>query len=404
MTSEKMKLSAQAFSRAIDWVVKLTDKNDPNAFVYLEAKAEGEATLAVINQFSFMKSPVNVVEAPSEDLSYAISAKFLSKLSGPISRSTSDIILTKAEKNGVDILTIKTSSGTFNTSLIDGRLVKEPETTEVGAVKEADFFDAINRIAKICDTSHQMPAVTSVDLRVSEEDGKLSLMGTDTYALGFSSMIFSGSNNMPERFKTKSVLIPAPRASFVSADKKSLDDVLVVFDEASGKIGYRFFDGRVAMFSPNAGDSIDYSNMKKRIMETIKLDFEVDMSELKIAITTILDLAWNESASHWVIGKDNLVVKDSLGENKVSVPISNVSNFPEGKEEFEISFQRDVIQSSFHPITTEKAKISLSDEVAVLEQVGSDGSVLDNVFSYARAEERIEDEEPVDESLEISEI
>lgn len=384
--SETIKIKPLSLSKAIDWVVKLTDKNDSNAFVYLEAEKDGLATLSVINQFSFMKSPLEMITSPSEDISYAISAKFLSKLVNPISRSTSDIRMTTSLNNGVEMLTIKTSNGTFKTSLIDGRLVKEPETTEIGAVKEADFFDGLNRISKICDTSHQIPAVGSVDVKFNVKGNHVALMGTDTYALGYSSMLFSASDNIPSSFEGKSILVPAGRGSFVSADKKSLDDVLLIFDEKSGKVGYKFLDGRIAMFSPNDGNAIDYSKMKEQIMNRVETSFIINISELKLAIGTILDLAWNESSSHWVLSKDKLVVKDSLGENKISVDISNVSGL-EDNQEFEISFQRDVIQNSFHPITTEKVKVSLSNEVAVLEQVSSSDEILDNVFSYARAED-----------------
>src|SRR5699024_6708915 len=102
--------------------------------------------------------------------------------------SGESITLSRKMSKKLGPLSVKDSSGAISFSMPVLRVTPAdaPTLVKVGEVDEAEYFDALQRLARICDSvaSSSGAATTSVSIAFDVEDEKVKMMATNVYALG----------------------------------------------------------------------------------------------------------------------------------------------------------------------------------------------------------------------------
>lgn len=399
----KLTVDSKSFVEAANWVTKNYDAKDSNAYVALSVDNDGSAYLFHSNPTSYLKSAFTVLdteftksEANKGTLKLALEGRFLQRLGSALSGVTSPLEMTRDFSSDKATLDVKTPNGKFTIPLVDTKVASEPEIITLGEVDDREYFDALQRLSKLCDPANAgfLPVLGSVDISLNSDDKKITIMATDRYALGEITipfdptpeaaefieerMVNSGKEDDQER--KAHILLPVEDAQLISPSKGLTSSTILAHETKGGKYGYVFGDNRVALFSLKDADPLPYQKLKDKAAANIPNSFCVETTELKKAIQNISNLSWEENDIYLDITEDGLVVGDASRSNKMNVEIEDV----EIEQEYSIKFVRSIINEAFSPISTTKMNIKWANEKSpfVLEPVLDDGSVMDNVFVF----------------------
>lgn len=386
----KLTVDAKNFVEAISWVTKNYDSKDDKAYVALVVSEDGESYLSHANQTSYIKSRLPLVSVDftgdnENEAALALEGKFLQRLASALGAATGTVELSKVLSKTNTSLDVKSSHGKFTIPVVDSKIASAPEMTNLGEVDDNEYFDSIQRLAKLCDAVNAgyLPVLGTVDLKLDAEDGKLSMMATDRYALGEIVIDFTPDVAAGEILDDLSnLLLPHENAQLVSPTKGLSTSITLVYEEEGKKFGYLFADGRVALFSLSNTSPLAYSDLKKAASSKTKSSMTVSTNDLKKAIGIVSSLAWEEDSVWLDISEDGeLVVSDSNQTNTLAVDSENVVT----DSALRVKFIRPVINEAFSPVSTGKMNLKWADagNAFILEPVLDDGTAVENVFVLA---------------------
>lgn len=366
----KISVDSKSFVNAISWVVKTLDSKDPRAFVSFEVNEDGEGFLSHANSFSYMKSPFTVT-SESENQTFLLNGQYLQRLQNALNLSQDDLTIHTDDKKFI----VKSKSGRFTVPTVSSRTPAKHDVTVIGEVSDADFFDTLQRLSKLCDSVNEeaLPAVGSVDVKLTNDT--VTLMATDRWALSEIKLDFTAMDDVEECSAFNSnLLIPYENASLITPTKGSMDLVEIVYVEDTHQFGYRFVDGREALFSLKDAQPIPYAKVIAH-RDKVTNQAIANVSDLTKALSIMNGLAWDETSSHWNLTENGLTIYDSGKSNKLEVSLDDI----EIDEENTIVFDREVIMESFAPISTKKVLIKWKDAKTpiVLTPILDDGETLD---------------------------
>jgi DNA polymerase III sliding clamp (beta) subunit (PCNA family) len=386
----KLTVDAKNFVESISWVTKNYDSKDDKAYVALTVSEDGEGYLSHANQTSYIRGrlPIASVDFSSDSESsaaLALEGKFLTRLASALGAATGNVVLSKNLDKKSAALDVKSSHGSFTIPLVDAEIAAAPDMTNLGEVDDNEYFDSIQRLAKICDAVNAgfLPVIGTVDLRLDAEEGKLVMMATDRYALGEIVVDFTPDASAANILEDLSnLLLPHENAQLVSPSKGLSTSITLVYEEEGKKFGYAFADGRVALFSLSNTNPLAYSDLKKAASSKTKNSVTVSTTDLKKAIGIVSSLAWEED-SVWLDITENggLVVSDLHKTNTIAVDSDGLTV----DKDIRVKFIRPVINEAFSPVSTGKMNLKWADSANafILEPVLDDGSVVENVFVLA---------------------
>ena len=161
----------------------------------------------------------------------------------------------------------------------------------------------------------------------------------------------------------------------VSASRGLDSSVDLVYEPTTKKFGYRFDDGRVALFSLIKAEPINYGSVKNK-RDTMTNSLVVETAAFKDALSTVSSLTWDDKYIFLDITEDSLEVRDESGANRKSVVIE-----PENVTEFSAKFSKVIIDEAFYPVTTAFVRLQWSESnTFVFTPVTEDREPMDNAF------------------------
>lgn len=388
----KLIVDTKSFIDAVSWSTKAFDSKEDKAYVALHVEDNGTGYLSHTNVSSHMKCALNIIsvefeEGEGDKAKLALDGAYIKRLASSLGDHLLPLQIEKDLSNPKTSLKISRAYENFTVPLLDTKVGETPRYLELGEVSEVEFFDTLQRIAKLADTVNagSAPVIGTVDIKLNKDDNTIKFMATDRYALGEIVIDFNALD-VDEIFfeKNKNLLLPAERASLISPSKGQTEEIKLIHDAKSNKFGYVFPDGRVALFSLSTADPLAYESLKQ---DALKTDSSVLLStqELKKAISIVSNLAYDESSIVFNITSEGLTVSDSKGTNTLKVSVGNVDNL-EDNDEVNVKFLRSVINEIFNPIATSRFNFkwkSESKNTFILEPVADDDSIVDNVFALA---------------------
>lgn len=383
----KLTLETNNFVDAVMWATKSFDAKDEKSYVVLSVDEDGVGKLIHVNQSSYMSAPLSIETSDfsndnESSALIALDGNFLQRLAGSISKFGGDIVLSKSLDKKNQPLSAKVGTSKFTIPVL--RLVPddEPELTKVGDVNDQEFFDTLQRLAKLCSpaSADSGLATRSVALNLDEEN--IIGMATDSYSLGEITIDYTPTKKK-DKLEFNIVLIPSNVATMITPSKDSSAMVDLVYDKSSKKFGYRFADNRLALFSLDQASPIIYEELKANVQSSVEHSVTIDSRELRNAIGTISSLAWDEvDVKIQIDGENNIIrVTDENENNKIELNAHSM-DFDEIDD---ITFMRMTINQAFSPISTELLRLSFSnsESACILEPILDDGSVDENVFALA---------------------
>lgn len=386
----KLTVDAKNFVEAITWVTKSYDTKDDKAYVALVVNDEGEGRLSHANPTSYMATRLPVLAVEFEDdeeplAELALEGKFLQRLSSALGGANGPIELRKALNKSSAPLDLKSPSGRFTIPMVDANIADAPAMTTLGEVDDNEYFDSLQRLAKLCDpvNAGYMPVLGTVGIKLDAENKSVVMMATDRYALGEIVVDFTPEDAAADFLEdVESFLLPHDNAMLVAPSKGLSTSISLVHEEEGRKFGYSFADGRVALFSLSNTSPLAYESLKKGASANIKNSVSVSTSDLKKAISIVSSLAWEEDSIWLDIRKNGkLIVTDAHRTNTLEVATSNT----EVDEDYRVKFVRPVINEAFSPVSTADMKLKWVDQnkAFIMEPVLDDGTSVNNVFVLA---------------------
>lgn len=389
----KLVIDTETFITAVNWVTKTYDMKDNSAYVALKVDKSGNAHLFHVNGISYLKAPFTILdsELSKEEtskgiLSLALEGKFLRSLAGVLASAKGAMEMQRDFSNAKDSLLVKTSNGKFTVPLLATNVRSEPVLEALGEVDDREYFDAVQRLAKLCDAGSAgiLPAIAAVDVNLNVDDEKIVLMATDRYAFGEITIPYEASSSAADYMRerdNKSLLIPVESAVLISPSKGLTSSTTIVHDDKSKKVGYEFSDGRVAIFALKDAEPLNYMKLKEKTSTGIVNKLTVNTKEFKDALGMVSTLVTTENEIYLDLTEDNgLVVRDSNNTNRIAVETTDLDL----AQDYTVKFVRSIINEAFHPIATEKLNVKWQEEAKtfVFEPVMDDGTILDNVFVF----------------------
>lgn len=380
----KVSVETKSFVAAVAWVTKSYDSKNTNAYVAMVITKEGKGHLFHASPTSFQKASFAIADLEFSDdemetgvVELALEGRFIQSLAVTLSKES---VLNFTSSESGDGLNVKTKNGRFTIPLLNVPIGSEPEIVALGTVSSRDYFGVTQRIAKLCDpvNAGYIPALGAVDIGLDPKGKKIVMMATDRYALAEVTIPFTPEKAAAAYVEENGrILLPVESAS-INAGNKEDQDAVLGYDPESSKFGYTLADGRVALFSLKEADPLSYHGIIKQANSTVSNSFNVDVIELRDAIASISNLAWDETRVFFDITEDGLVVADSTRSNKVTVPVVDL----EIKQDFQVPFVRAFINEAFSPVTTTSVNFKWPDSksVFVIEPVNTDGSVDKDIF------------------------
>ena len=394
----KVVIDAKSFFEAVAWVTKSYDVRDDRAYVGLFLDESGSAHLSHANLGSYMKSEFTVVSADfsgdaDSSVAFAVDGRYLQKLASALS-SGDAITLSKKLSSERTSLDVATKSGKFAIPLFSSKIPAAPKVIPIGEVDDSDFFDSMQRVAKLCDPANtgSNSFFGAVDLGFDAENNTLKMFATDRYAMGeivvdFSPESDGSSSETLKRFTDEHILLPHASAVMVPPTKGVNTSITLVgedVDNGDARFGYCFPDGRLALFSLLSADKFTMIDaLKKKANNSIEQSITVATSDLAKAIQSVSGLAWDDDDIFLNISKDGLAVTDSSSQNKLIVEYSEIDYTLE--DERRVRFIRPVINKAFSPVhtTTVRLKWGPSSSAMLFVPVELNGDEVDTVFSLA---------------------
>lgn len=394
----KAVVDAKSFINAVTWVTKSYAVKNDRAYVCFNVKEDGSAYLSHANLDSYMKSFFTVVSVDFADgeqteVEFAIDGKYLQRLASALA-SNGEIVISKSLTSEKTSLDVKTSSGKFTVPLLTYKAKAEPETVVIGEVDDNEFFDSMQRVAKLCDPANtgSLSFIGSVDIGFDVDENLVKLFATDRYAMGEIVLRFSPNEDSADSedvaaFVEDSILLPQASALLVHPTKGVNTSISIIGEKNSKgglRFGYSFPDGRVALFSLlNAPTVPSVEAMKKKARDAVEYSITVPTAELTSAIRVVSSLAWDEDTIDLNISKKGLIISDSNAKNKLKVSHSEIEYDVE--EDYSARFVRPVINEAFSPIATPSVRLKwgADSSALVLAPITEDGTELETVFVMA---------------------
>lgn len=386
----KLTLDTKSFVEAVTWATKTFDQKDNAAYVAFVVNKDGSAHLFHANPSSFMKSPFQVLdsefdkgELTKDSLSLALEGRYLQRLAGALSGGSGPLEVYRDTLSDNASLEVKTTNGRFTIPLLAQKVAAEPSIVELGEVDDREYFDALQRLSKLCDSANAgfQPALGAVDIKLEVEGKQIVVMATDRYALGEITVPFEPSDDATAYVEENgNILLPFEDATLISPSKGLTSSTTLVHEPKGKKFGYVFGDSRVALFSLKDAEAIPYKKLKERATASVKNSFQVDANEFRKAIQTVSNLAWDEPDIFFDITEDGFVIGDSHRTNKMSVQVDNLTI----DQSYSVKFVRSIINEAFAPVSTQRMNLKWLSEKStfLLEPVLDDGTPVDNVFVF----------------------
>lgn len=403
----KLTLDSKAFVEAVAWVTKNYDAKDTKAYVSLSVAEDGKAIVSHESRSSYIQTELALINTDFSGDSVnkadlALDGRFLQRLSGALSGTSGEIVLSKkldSNKTVDDMddfededsheeivgkstpLQVKTSSGTFTVPVFHAAPSKQPKIVEFGEVLEVELFDSLQRVAKLTDVANAsvLPALGCVDIRLSAEDETLSMMTTDRFAMSEITLDFAPTDNGELENHSIDILLPYDSAITVPASKNTGDSVKVVYAPKTKKFGFSFTDGRIALFSLESADPLEYKPLIEHANETVEHSMIVSTNDLKKAVANVSNLSWEENMIWMNISESgDLTVTDQHQTNVQKVEGTDA----EIEGDFRVSFNRAVLNKAFSPISTSRVQLRWLNESKqfCFSLVLDDDTIADNVF------------------------
>lgn len=380
-------VDTKSFVEAVSWVAKTLDVKDDKAYIALVVNADGEGYLSHTNGLSYIKSPIIVDKIELEDdeaeVKLALGAQYTKRLASTLRDHNAPLKFSKELNNPRTSLTVKRPQENYTIPLVEARIGTAPKFEVIGSISDGEYFDTLNRLSKLSDPVNAgvIPVIGTVDLKLDPDEKTITIMATDRYVLGEVVIPFVPSMGAEFFGDNKNILIPEERASMIAPSKGSVDNVELIFESKSQKFGYTFPDGRIALFALSTAEPLAYGVLKKSAADTEGKAL-VSLTELKNAISSISNLAYDESNIMLTISETGLVVSDTHETNTLRV---NVSESTEITEPVVVRFSRLVLNKALGPIATNRFNLKWKDETPafVLEPIFDDDTVAENVFLLA---------------------
>ena len=387
----KLKLSTKSFVEAINWVTKAHDAKDDKAHVGLVVSDTGVGHVVLADGQTFMKAPLEITSIDFDgdgvnEARLALEARFIKTLASSLGEA-GELVFTKDLSDNKSTLKATRGRDKFTVPTFEAKLASEKEYQTLGTVSEIEYFDALQRLSKLADVTNAgfLPVIGTVDIKLNGDDEEIVIMATDRYALGEISMDFKPSEGLGDIIEgPTSFLLPAGRASLISPSKGA-DEITLVFEPKSRKIGYVFTDGRIALLALSVADPLPYAGIKENALQT-NASALVNLKELRTAIGVVANLAWDETSITFVIEADKLSITDSSAENRMQIAVSDSKGL---EEAFTVKFTRSIIMEALGTVATNDVRLKWSSANAplLLIPVDADESEVKNVFVLAIPEQ-----------------
>lgn len=377
----KITVDSKSFVEALQWATKNFDGRDDKAGVDLTVTAHGEGSVSHANSTSYMRSPFTVLESGVEDKDFTIALKgdYVQRLAATLD-ATGPCVL---EHSG-DTLKLKNKLGNFTIPTFKAKASAAPTLKHIGTADNVIFFDALQRLAKLCDPASAgfYPVLGTVDLHFDVENNRAVMMATDRYTLGEIVVDFTPSEDAETILDGRAnLLIPYTSAVLVSPSKSGDLTTTFVYDESSRKFGYLFGDDKIALFSLQDADALAYASLKDAAASNTVNYVQVGTKDLMKALGTISSLVPGENEIYLKLEDGKLVVVDVNNTNQLEVQV--ITSEVEG--EHSVKFIRSVINKAFSPVATTSMNLKWESATSafVFEPVTEDGTGSDNVFVLA---------------------
>lgn len=380
-------VDTKSFVEAVSWVAKTLDTKDDKSYIALVVNADGEGYLSHTNGLSYIKSPLQIdkieLEDDEKEVKLALGAQYTKRLASTLRDHGTSLTFSKDLNNPRTSLTVKRPQENYTIPLVEARIGAEPQYEIIGSVSDGEYFDTLNRLAKLTDPANAgvLPVIGTVDVKLDSDAKTITVMATDRYALGEIVIPFVPSTGAEFFGKNKNLLIPEERASMITPSKGSVDNIELIFEAKSQKFGYTFPDGRIALFALSTAEPLAYGVIKTNASATEGKAL-VSLVELKNAISSISSLVYDETNIQVTISEKGLIVSDIHETNTLRVTISEATEI---EDPIVVRFSRSILNEALGPIATNRFNLKWKDEKSafILEPVFDDDTVADNVFLLA---------------------
>lgn len=380
----KITVETKSFVEAIGWATKSMNTKDQKPFVVLERTENGDGALYHMNQLSYMRAPFAVSTLHDDDVrSIPVNGQFLSNMIQALKHVGNEITLELRTQGHQKTVIVTTDRGKFQIPVHNARLPATPEVTTLGSVSDNEYFDFMQRLTKLCDANNEgyYPAVGAIDVSLNTDEHVLTMMATDHYALGEATIDFTPNTAASPELYAQHFLIPRDNSSLITATKGSTESIDIVYDHDTHKFGYRFTDGREALFVLKDANPMSYQKIKTSSQELMHYEVTVSKEELQKCISIVSSLAGTEGGVLWTIDNSQFTVHDYHGENEIEVTMNNA----EFDGEHHLKFMYEIVVEAMAPISTKDVKIKWGDRSApiILVPVLNNGEESDRVFVFA---------------------
>lgn len=384
----KITVDPKSFVEAVVWVSKGLDKKGGNANIVLELDENGECVLSHQNSFAYMKSPVDVTSIEDgEKTQVVLSGEFMTKMTKAFSQSKTDITLDYDSKTS---LSASNGNGKFKIPVMKSPVQSKPEPEVLGEVNDAEYFNSILRVSKLCDSVNEgnIKALSAVDLTVNHADGTLKMMATDRYALGEITLEFDAES---DEEGDQHYLIPQANSSLISPTKGSSDTIKIVYDSKNSKFGYQFVDGREALFVLQDADPIPYANMKNATSKMVDKGTIVSTKELTKTMGIIASVDPDDDSMRWTIDPDGTFrVHDKTSTNSIGLEDVSSDDFDDAVT---LTLLRPVINAALSAVSSNSVKIKWRSDKSdkapiILSPVLDNGEDDENTFLLANTKNK----------------
>lgn len=380
-------VDTKSFADAVSWVAKTLDTKDDKSYIALVVNADGDGYLSHTNGLSYIESPLQIDKIELEDdeteVKLALGAQYTKRLASTLRDHSAPLTFSKDLNNPRTSLTVKRPQENYTIPLVEARIGAAPKYEVIGSVSDGEYFDTLNRLAKLTDPANAgvLPVIGTVDVRLDPDEKTITVMATDRYALGEIVIPFVPSAAAEFFGENKNLLIPEERASMIAPSKGSVDNIELIFEGKSSKFGYTFPDGRIALFALSTAEPLAYGVIKKSASGTEGKAL-ISITELRNAIASISSLVYDETNIQLTITSKGLIISDIHETNTLRVTLADTTEI---EEPIVVRFSRSILNEALGPISTNRFNLKWKDEKSafILEPVFDDDTVADNVFLLA---------------------
>lgn len=380
----KLVLDTKSFVDAVSWVGKALDSKDDKAYIALVVDADGKGFISHTSGTSFIKSEIKVnsieLENDEEGVNLALAAQFVKRFAATLRDPSTPLTFSKDLNDERTSLTVTRPQENYTIPLVAARIGSQPKYEVLGTIADGEYFDAVTKLAKLTDpvNAGMYPSIGAVDIKLNHEDKNVTIMATDRYALGEIILPFTPNESAEFYKENKNILIVESSASLITPSKGQVDEVELIYDEKGNKFGYNFSDGRLVLLSPSTADPIPYTAIKKKSENTVGSAL-LSIGEFRNALSSVSNLAYDETSIIITIGTKGITVSDTKGTNSLRVNTEEVEGLD---KPLTVRFTRSILNEALSPISTNRVKFLWKDarDPFIFVPVYDDDSTADNVF------------------------